>query len=166
MRQLSKEEIVSHKIAQVWQTPWKIVTHEDGSRDDHISDTYIELDSGIYFKLEPGIFFEDDEPKKFADFHIFETDITELQLIKAEYIDKSPVESNGLVILDVVASPYWPTLGLLLENNTVLVSDAYGIQFAYFGAFEYAVDDSYLFEDLVSFWDLSPLNLCTTSATE
>lgn len=106
---LERQDIVGHKIIQVHQTPWVTLDGFDVCRG------FVTLDNGLTFEI---ISEDTDESHPLDSWEIVS------DWIQVEFFP----DCRGEEVAEVVASDYWPSIGLLLSSDFLLfICDEYPV---------------------------------------
>lgn len=109
--------------------------------------------AAVFVLLENGNIFELQSVDPLEELPIESVPVSSKNLYGVQE-DKS---ANGDVIKDVVASEYWPTIGLLLESNRfVFVSD---VEHRRVGLAIIDVGSRHDIADVITYWGKQPLHL-------
>lgn len=104
MSHVKPADIVGNRIVRVMQTPWHQID------DVTLCQVYIVLDSGLVFELTP--------PEDGLARDLGGASVNTARLIDVDF--GGSVTCNGDIVLDVLRSEYWPTIGLLLSSGRYL----------------------------------------------
>jgi len=151
-RKLVKQDIVGHRIKNIWLTDW-IVTPDcdntackyDNTKSGYfVQKIYIELDSGVFFEIQPYI---EDYPVTVPQIKEIVPDFNKLHL------ERAFMGCVGLQIVEVLVSEYLPSHCLLL-NNTIIIYCADYSQWEFGPKFNKLTSDFFVDEkDFFTYWE-------------
>lgn len=143
MIELHRQDVVGKRVRHVLQSEWD-------TSDDDISTC------AVYVLLEDGTLFElgfSDEGLNAG--RVYASSVPVESLRPAELLG-AVMHCQGDTVLEVVASEYWLTFGLLLSNNCFLHVDSPGP--GKVGACLSPVGGRHTMEDVVPLWSLRATN--------
>lgn len=133
---LRREDIVGRRIKRVLCSAWD--EDPDGFAACLV---YVELTGGVLFELQ-GVDFGDVET-------IWRLDARKLDLrLPDRWISK---ECVGVRVREVVASEFWHTIGLLLEDDKLLIVSE-DCSPKRVGPCVHRIGEAYTYEDFVEYW--------------
>ena len=168
MRELTRAEIVGAKIRNIWQTEWNRWSEYP---DERLScESFVETGNGCFFKLgEAEVVWDEGMENILRTSPIHQLEKNDLGLIPGYCAAGEGFSVAGLRIMEVVAANVFGAPGLILEENTLLLADAYGPAFKYFGMIAYPLGDFFKSAEMFDYWSLSRLeknyDLADLSAT-